>query len=184
MLENPQGLSFTEKIFASNKSHRFGSKVCSRASCLHIRTKNETADYATLSYCWGEAQKFMLLTTTVLEAWTERLPIEHLPQSSQDAIEVTRALGIRYLWIDALCILQDDPIDKKTEIERMGKKYKELSSHDCCSNCQGSFRGFLVNSQTTTRFDDYTVLLDRRYPWGLEGTRGHRGPRGQACRRG
>jgi hypothetical protein len=79
--------------------------------------------YATLSYCWGEAQKLLLLTTAVLKAWKERPPVENLSRSLQDAIEVTRALEIRYLWVDALCILQNDPSDK-TEIERMGEIYK------------------------------------------------------------
>jgi hypothetical protein len=85
----------------------------------------------------------MLLTTIVLEAWTERLPIEHLPQSSQDAIEVTRALGIRYLWIDALCILQDDPIDKKTNIERMGKYIKNSRVTIAAATVRGISEGFL-----------------------------------------
>jgi hypothetical protein len=74
------------------------AKSVQGASCLHITTKNETAGYATLSYCWGEAQKLLLLTTAVLKAWKERPPVENLSRSLQDAIEVTRALEIRYAY--------------------------------------------------------------------------------------
>jgi hypothetical protein len=48
---------------------------------------------------------------TTLENYAERLGgifIESLPKSYQDAVTVTRGLRLRYLWIDALCIVQDD----------------------------------------------------------------------------
>lgn len=47
-----------------------------------------------------------------------------MPQTYQDAIHVTDALGLRYLWIDALCIIQDCPNDCAKEIQNMGKIYK------------------------------------------------------------
>jgi len=113
------------------------------ASCLHISTKNETAEYATLSYCWGEAQKYCLLTTAVLEAWKQRLPVEDLPRLLQDAIEITLGLGIRYLWVDALCILQDDISDKTKEIERMGKIYMNSRVTIAAATARGVSDGFI-----------------------------------------
>ena len=47
-----------------------------------------------------------------------------LSQTSQDAIAITRSLGLRYLWIDSLCIIQDDVIDWQTESANMGEIFK------------------------------------------------------------
>jgi hypothetical protein len=47
-----------------------------------------------------------------------------MPQAYQDAIHVTRALGLRYLWIDALCIIQDCNCDWRKECAKMGDTYK------------------------------------------------------------
>lgn len=51
------------------------------------------------------------------------LTISDLPQTLQDAITVTRALGQRYVWIDALCIIQDSPDDWDVESSKMGSVY-------------------------------------------------------------
>lgn len=110
---------------------------------LHISTENETADYATLSYCWGEATGSVILTTATLEAWKERLPVENLPRSLQDAVKITRDLGIRYLWVDALCIVQEDIGEKKKEIERMGKIYKNSLVTIAAANSRSASDGFL-----------------------------------------
>lgn len=62
--------------------------------------------FLTLSHCWGLDPIFRLLTTNY-EALKESIPIPELPQVFQDAVSLTRRLGMQYLWIDFLCILQD-----------------------------------------------------------------------------
>jgi hypothetical protein len=61
--------------------------------------------YICLSHCWGRQEHFKL-TTGTLEEMKEGLKTSRLAQNFQDAVMMTRMLGIRYLWIDALCILQ------------------------------------------------------------------------------
>jgi hypothetical protein len=61
--------------------------------------------YAALSYCWGDVLP-LRLTKDVFEQFEKSMPISHLPKTFRDAIEATRSLGLRYLWIDALCIIQ------------------------------------------------------------------------------
>ena len=46
-----------------------------------------------------------------------------LPQTLQHAFRLARLLGIRYLWIDALCIVQDDPEEWELEAAKMGLIY-------------------------------------------------------------
>ena len=68
--------------------------------------------YATLSHCWG-SHKFLTLGRVDPDAFRIRVPAEVLPKTFTDAIEIARFLCIDYLWIDSLCILQDDPRDWK-----------------------------------------------------------------------
>ncbi|KAF8856564.1 HET-domain-containing protein [Acephala macrosclerotiorum] len=80
--------------------------------------------YLTLSYCWG-TQRFLTTTTANIEAHKVKLDFPTLPQTFQDAIITTRNLGFRYIWIDALCIIQDSNEDKAKEINRMGDIYND-----------------------------------------------------------
>jgi hypothetical protein len=76
----------------------------------------------TLSHCWGPAQ---LITTTAntIEQRKAGIPLEDLPQTFKDAVSLTRNLGIRYLWIDSLCIKQLDEEDWEAEASKMGSVY-------------------------------------------------------------
>lgn len=63
--------------------------------------------YTTLCYCWGNDQP-VKLTHTTLPVLTSRIEVESLPKTHRDAIEICRCFDVRSIWIDALCILQDD----------------------------------------------------------------------------
>jgi hypothetical protein len=52
------------------------------------------------------------------------LPRGELPAVIRDAISVTERLGFRYIWIDALCIIQDDTDDKQLELGKMSQYYR------------------------------------------------------------
>jgi hypothetical protein len=60
------------------------------------------AKYTALSHRWGEKNPYAT-TRANLESYRASIPTGDLPKSFQDAITVTRKLGLRYLWIDALC---------------------------------------------------------------------------------
>lgn len=88
--------------------------------------------YATLSYVWGKAKQVMLTEERELELQTEgSLSIQampQLPQTIRDAIDLCRALNIRYIWVDALCIRQGttaaDIQDKQYQLAHMGDIYQ------------------------------------------------------------
>jgi hypothetical protein len=54
-----------------------------------------------------------------VERRMEGFKLDELPRTFQDAIQVTRELGIKYIWIDSLCIIQDDPVGWEQESKRM-----------------------------------------------------------------
>jgi len=63
-------------------------------------------EWLSLSYCWG-GKPSKKLTPEEMSALKNGIPLTDFDNTIQDAISVTRALGISYIWIDALCILQD-----------------------------------------------------------------------------
>lgn len=93
---------------------------------LRVREVKMPFRYACLSYVWGKGSETQYKTTTrddleLPDALHESKA--DLPQTIKDAIKVTKECGLRYLWVDAFCILQDDPEDKKKLISKMGFIY-------------------------------------------------------------
>lgn len=80
----------------------------------------ELGEYVALSYCWGQRDQPMATTTLNLQSRIEQgFSLSDMPHTIKDAVLVCRRLGFRYIWIDSLCILQDDRTDKKREIGKM-----------------------------------------------------------------
>jgi len=77
----------------------------------------------TLSHCWGGKVRYTL-TSRGLQPMLAKIPMTKLSKTVKDAITVVRALGIRYIWIDTLCIIQDSVSDWQKESTRMGDVYK------------------------------------------------------------
>lgn len=82
-----------------------------------------SVDYVTLSYVWGNADQ-LILTTSNVHNMLHSLPKERLPQAVIDAISVTRRLGVRYLWVDSLCVIQDSQEDRQKECGWMAEVYR------------------------------------------------------------
>lgn len=71
----------------------------------------------------------------------EKIPWNELPLTMQDAIEVTRAFGVQYLWVNALCIIQDSPGNWSAEASKMADVYRcaflTISAARCLDVCYG-----------------------------------------------
>jgi hypothetical protein len=88
-----------------------------------VEPKEVRAHYLTLSYCWGGHQEFTTDSET-LAARKARIAHDELPPLFQDVTRCAQRLGIRYVWIDSLCILQDaDGKDWNVQARKMGGIY-------------------------------------------------------------
>jgi hypothetical protein len=94
-----------------------GSRLISLAEASLI-----TSEYLALSHCWGKGIT-LRTTTTTLDSFRISIAWESLPKTFQHAIQVTRELGFGFLWIDSLCIIQDDPEDWNVESAKMAGIY-------------------------------------------------------------
>lgn len=105
------------------------------------------AKYAALSYCWGDAKDAALQSKTTSANLADRMrrsDLSDLSPVAQDAVKVCLELGIQYLWIDALCILQgkDDISDWEAESVTMVDVYRNAFFTLCIAattSCQDSF---------------------------------------------
>ncbi len=100
------------------------------------------AHYITLSYCWGR-QPFLTTVSSNIDSHLQKLEDSKLPQTFRDAIKVTRKLGFRYLWIDALCIIQDSMEDKTKEIGAMENVYSNSALTIAVVSASSVAEGFL-----------------------------------------
>ena len=89
-------------------------------------TRKEPEAYVCVSHCWGSHEGSRPLETTVetLFKFEQGISYQDLPKTFQDAVVFTRKLGHRFLWIDSLCIVQDDHEDWLREAGRMASIYE------------------------------------------------------------
>jgi hypothetical protein len=112
-------------------------------NCKLIQTSNgQTGSYAALSYCWG-ASLPLKTTTANLEAHQSAIGFDTLPRTLQDAILIVRWMGIGYVWIDCLCILQDSKADWEYEAARMADVYSNAYLTLAASRAEHCNEGFL-----------------------------------------
>jgi hypothetical protein len=84
------------------------------------------AHYFALSYCWG-GTNLLSTTTKTLAAFKTSIPFDQLALTIQDAIGVAYRLGSRFLWVDSLCILQDDAHDWEREAKTVCDVYRNAT---------------------------------------------------------
>jgi len=133
-----------------------GEDVSLGADIALYVTAGEQKDYVCLSYCWGPTDGSDVglgpLETTkwTLESFQCSIPWEQLPKTFQDAVVFTRKLGFRYLWIDALCIIQDSVEDWTQEAGEMANIFKNATLTLAAASSSNSAGGLFRKNKTTT----------------------------------
>lgn len=79
--------------------------------------------YSTLSYCWGKAQSVHLTKDTLPRFCNQGIPTCDLPATIIDACETCASIGIRYIWVDSLCVMQDEEEDWSRQASLMNHIY-------------------------------------------------------------
>lgn len=73
------------------------------------QTVNPKERYATASYAWGPNPTHIVLTSDNLFSFEQGITINLLPNTLLDIVRVTWRIGLKYVWIDGLCIVQKGP---------------------------------------------------------------------------
>ena len=112
---------------------------------LHLYQSNgHSGLYIALSHRWSKSDEQFRTEKSNFKTRCKEINFYELPKTFQDAVTVTRKVGVEYLWIDSLCIIQDDDDDRRRECSRMEEVFASAyctlaatSAKDCS---QGLFR--------------------------------------------
>lgn len=138
---------------------------------LYSSHKGEMAPYVCLSHCWGKSQLIRTLLSNV-NKHIEGIELNALPLTFQQAIQVTARLGLKYLWIDSLCIIQDSLEDWQREGSVMDQIYTGATLTLAAAFAKDSSEGLFNSTRpriytqehlaTNSRGKKYTIQTQSR----------------------
>jgi hypothetical protein len=111
--------------------------------------------------CWGLVSMIALSTDNIKD-FKKKIPYNDIPRTFQDAIVVARSLGVQYLWVDSLCILQSGPGARKdwqTESAQMHRVYENAYCNIAASGSSDS-RGGLFYDRNPFDIETTVVRVD------------------------
>ena len=123
----------------------------SQAPTLHLhitQRATSTEPYVSLSHCWDEIQIKRLLKADI-ERIIEYIEIKELPKTFQDAIAITRKLGVQYFWVDSLRIIQDSIEDWQSEALIMEDVYRNAQLNIAAAGSCGWKWGLLCDKRSS-----------------------------------
>ena len=125
-------------------------KISETRVVLHLTRHDEYARYTTLSHTWGSNTSYVLTKHNCREL-TEGIAWSSIPRTFQDAIKISRELGVDYLWIDCLCIIQGDEDDWNEQSREMstvyGNSWLNIAATDSKDSHGGCFREGSANER-------------------------------------
>ncbi|KAK0622788.1 heterokaryon incompatibility protein-domain-containing protein [Immersiella caudata] len=132
-----------------------------RKDCV-VETRARPSKYVALSYVWGDVADSPRLLSSTREGMMASGALSrrvNLPNTIRDAIDLVYDLGIQYLWVDSLCLVQDDPTDLHKGLRAMGRIY-ELASVTIVAACGDDANAGLPGAGTTRRKRQNKVLRE------------------------
>lgn len=136
-----------------------GSRINPRLVC----TNGSRGDYVALSHCWGKSQPIKT-TKDTLQHHLEGIPWAEFPKTFQHAMRFTREIGLRYLWIDSLCIVQGDREEWLRVSEMMGSAYERAHLVVAAADASDSSGGCFFRSRCCLSFSKSLTLTLQEPP--------------------
>lgn len=125
--------------------------------------------YVALSYVWGGPQRITLQASNYADLHTPGSLTGRLAKTIDDDLTLAEALGVRYVWVDALCIIQDSEEDKAAQLSGMGKVYANSLFTIVAASVADSEAGLPGISAPRTGVQ-HEVLLPQQPPLSLLST--------------
>jgi hypothetical protein len=113
-----------------------------------VECNGQKGRYVALSHCWGSIERPPVRTTSEnFQTHQGGIPFRKLPKTFQDVVEFAQGIGIRYIWIDSLCIIQDDHQDWLSEAAKMGEVYRNATLVAAASGAKESSEGLFISNR-------------------------------------
>jgi hypothetical protein len=113
-----------------------------------IKLANGKIEYTTLSHCWGKGPTKQL-SEHQYDRLASGIPSRALPPTFRDAVEVSAAVGFRFIWIGALCIMQDSERNWHREASQMSSVHANASMNIAASAAKDSDQGLFFREHDT-----------------------------------
>ncbi|KAK3312702.1 heterokaryon incompatibility protein-domain-containing protein [Apodospora peruviana] len=144
-----------------NSTARLPDRVVHIISANKIRVAESStitpeAGYACLSHRWSPETEAVSLKRANLETYKRGVHISSLPQMFQDVMGAVNQLGLEYVWIDSLCIVQDDLGDWHQVASSMASIYEGAAITVFATSCASSSDSLFSNPNGTTEASDMT----------------------------
>jgi hypothetical protein len=123
----------SSKCLATNKvfSHQLPQRLLRIDRCSNTWRLVECGElhlpYTALSFCWGDPSMVPKCTRQTIRKYSISQPLNLLPKLYNEAADISIRFGIFHLWVDSLCIIQDDSEDKNRELLKMDDTYANAS---------------------------------------------------------
>lgn len=117
--------------------------------------------YVALSHCWGKEQLLITTRETLADRMAE-IDIKEMPRTFQDSIRITRGLGIPFIWIDSLCIIQKDVQDWEEQSAVMADIYARCYLNIAATRAAGGHEGILKPRYTRRDSIQWSVDFARQ----------------------
>jgi hypothetical protein len=144
---------YTETAFLPTRLIDVGLEF-SETVHLYETLPKDSFKYVALSHSWGKKLPYFQTFRRDVERYKNHIKIEALPPTFKDAVICTRKLGLRYLWIDSICIIQRDETDDGDFDQEAGRMESVFSSAYCvlaASSAEGQSDGFLNDRKSNGR---------------------------------
>ena len=112
--------------------------------------------WCALSYCWGNEGTSMT-TRATLQSRLMSVKFDELPRTLREAILVCQRLNVSYIWIDSLCIVQDDEEEKMHDVKHMPDVYGQAFITLSASSASSVNKGFLHTRDIAMRFPPFSL---------------------------
>ncbi|VUC33322.1 unnamed protein product [Clonostachys rosea] len=122
-----------------------------------VENPPSNASYCALSYCWGKSSHNLLTTLNTLEKHKRGISRLELPKTVLHAVIACEKLGFEYLWVDALCIIQDDEgnRDWSEQCNQMADIYSQATLVIAVHDAADCAHGFLEREEVTRSSQEF-----------------------------
>jgi hypothetical protein len=146
---------FPERLLSIRRGH----DGCAVIRLIQTQRQRPHSAYIALSHCWGSGS-FLCTTSKNIESHEAEIHYSKLPYTFQDAITVALEMGVSYIWIDSLCIVQDLEDDWARHAEMMDKIYENALFVAAAVSSSDSSVQFLGPDAPTQRYIYRTIRID------------------------
>jgi hypothetical protein len=130
-------------------------------------SQDDVGSYICLSHCWGSVMPACRTTIRKLKRNKEGIDWKLLPKTFQDAIIITRKLKVRYIWIDSICIIQDDEEDWRSEAAKMAGIYAGALLTISATAAEHDDQGFISTAREWMDGTKISVRTKEEVPYDI-----------------